>query len=78
MQFYNNTSEEVLKELGTSAEGLNNAETTSRLEKNGKNKLAEAKKVSNFRRFLNQLADPMLIILMIAAAVSLGIAIIEK
>ena len=78
MKFYNNTSEEVLKELGTSAEGLSSAEASSRLEKNGKNKLAEAKKVSNFRRFLNQLADPMLIILMIAAAVSLGIAIIEK
>ena len=36
MKFYNNTSEEVLKELGTSAEGLSSAEASSRLEKNGK------------------------------------------
>lgn len=78
MNFYDNTKEEVLQELNTTVSGLSSAEARQRLEREGKNKLAEAKKIGVFRRFLNQLADPMLIILMIAAAVSLVIAIIEK
>ena len=41
-----------------------------RLGRDGKNKLAEGKKISLMRRFLGQLADPMLIILMIAAVIS--------
>jgi Ca2+-transporting ATPase len=40
------------------------------LAKNGKNKLAEAKKDSLFKRFMSQMADPMIIILIVAAAIS--------
>ena len=67
---YTRSAEEVLQELGTSAEGLSAAEAQSRLEKYGPNKLKEAEKPSLLQRFLAQLKDPMLIILMIAAAVS--------
>ena len=70
MKTYMQSSEEVLQELGVTAEGLSTEEAKRRLEKYGHNKLKEAEKPSLIQRFLAQLKDPMLIILMIAAAVS--------
>ena len=69
-QAYMQTSEEVLQKLGVTAEGLSSQEAKERLEKYGPNKLKEAPKPTLIQRFLAQLKDPMLIILMIAAAVS--------
>ena len=60
----------VLEELHTTAEGLSSKEAALRLEKNGKNKLKEAKKITLFQRFMSQLKDPMILILLAAAAVS--------
>ena len=68
-------SKEVLEELKTAEEGLSAAEAQERLEKFGKNKLVEGKKESLFRRFLNQLAEPMTIILLVAAVISAGVEI---
>lgn len=68
--YYCKDKEKVLSELGSSREGLSESEAASRLERDGKNKLAAAKGKSLFRRFLEQLSDPMIIILIIAAAVS--------
>ena len=70
MKFYCTDKEAVLDELGAKAEGLTSAEAQKRLEENGKNKLAAAKGKSLIRRFLEQLADPMIIILLVAAAIS--------
>jgi len=70
MKFYNEDLEKVLKEINSTVEGISNAEAEKRLAENGKNKLDEGEKVSIITRFLQQLKDPMLIILMIAAAVS--------
>ncbi len=70
MKFYCETTEEVLKAVGSTPSGLSAAEAGARLEKNGGNKLAEGKKTSLVRRFLLQLADPMIIILLAAAVVS--------
>ena len=67
---YTLSTQEVLKNLGVTTEGLSSAEAAKRLEKYGHNKLKEAEKPSLIQRFLAQLKDPMLIILMIAAAVS--------
>ena len=67
---YNRSPQEVLDELHTSAQGLTPEETEARLAKHGPNKLKEAEKPSVFQRFLTQLKDPMLLILMAAAAVS--------
>ena len=69
-QAYMQTSEEVLQKLGVTAEGLSSQEAKERQEKYGPNKLKEAPKPTLIQRFLAQLKDPMLIILMIAAAVS--------
>ena len=70
MKFYCTDKQAVLDELGATAEGLTSAEAQKRLEENGKNKLAAAKGKSLIRRFLEQLADPMIIILLVAAAIS--------
>ena len=67
---YNRSPQEVLDELHTSAQGLTPEEAEARLKKHGPNKLKEAEKPSVFQRFLTQLKDPMLLILIAAAAVS--------
>ncbi len=67
---YNQTIEEVLEGLGVSAEGISSAEAEQRLAKYGPNKLKEGEKKTLLQRFVDQLKDPMLIILLIAAAVS--------
>ena len=67
---YTQSAEEVLRDLGVGAEGLTTAQAEERLAKYGPNKLKEAEKPTLIQRFIEQLKDPMLIILMIAAAVS--------
>ena len=70
MQYYLKTTEAVMKELDSRQNGLDSREAESRLEKHGRNKLAEAKKDSLFKRFIMQLADPMILVLIVAAAIS--------
>ncbi len=70
MKHYLHTTDEVFAEVKSSVEGLTSAEAEKRLEANGKNKLAEAKKDSIFKKFIDQMKDPMIIILIIAAAIS--------
>ena len=69
-QEYVQSPQELIAELNTSADGLSSAEAAARLEKYGPNKLKDAEKPTLLQRFIEQLKDPMLIILMIAAAVS--------
>ena len=64
------SAEEVLCSQGSQRGGLTSQEAAARLEKHGPNRLQEAKKITNLQRFLQQLKDPMLLILMAAAAVS--------
>ena len=75
---YIQTTEEVLKSVGVGPEGLTTAQAEERREKYGPNKLKEAEKPTLLQRFLEQLKDPMLIILMIAAAVSAATTIINN
>ena len=67
---YTQSVDEVLHDLGVSADGLTTAQAKERLETYGPNKLKEAPKPTLLQRFLAQLKDPMLIILLIAAGVS--------
>ena len=79
MKAYCEDKESVLNALGASQkDGLTTAEAEKRLAENGKNKLAEGKKKSLVHRFLEQLADPMIIILIVAAAISGVLAVIEQ
>ena len=70
MKAYFESCEEVLGQLGSDAEGLSSAEAGKRLEQVGPNKLQEGKKKSLLERFLGELADPMIIILIAAAVIS--------
>lgn len=70
MKEYLKTTKEVLKMQQTSEDGLTRHEAKRRLDVNGKNKLAEGKKTTLLQRFFAQLADPMIIILIVAAVVS--------
>ncbi len=79
MKAYLEEKESVLEALGSTREnGLTLEQASERLEKNGRNKLAEGKKKSLVRRFLEQLADPMIIILLFAALISGVLAIVEN
>ena len=78
MKHYLSETGDVLKEVGSSDSGLTAAEAASGLERDGKNKLAEAKKISLFRRFLEQLINPMIIVLLAAAAINLATVIIDR
>jgi len=77
LKFYCEEIEKVLSETKSSKEGLTSAEAEKRLAENGKNKLAEAKKDSLLKRFFNQMTDPMIIILLVAAAISGVLAVAE-
>lgn len=70
MKHYLSTPEEVFKETSSSEKGLTSEQAQKRLEQNGKNRLEEGKKKSVIRRLLEQFADPMIIILIVAAAIS--------
>lgn len=78
MKFYFEAGSKVLSQLKTSEKGLTENEAEKRLLENGKNKLDEGKKTSLIKRFLMQLADPMIIILLVAAGVSAAISFLEK
>ncbi len=74
---YTLSTEEVLQGLSASADGLSSEEAAKRLAHYGPNKLKEAPKPTALQRFLAQLKDPMLIILMIAAAVSAATTVVD-
>lgn len=70
MKFYTEEAAAVLAAVDSTSEGLTGEQAQQRIEKHGLNKLAEGKKVTLVQRFLQQLKDPMTIILLVAAAVS--------
>lgn len=71
MKPYLASPDEVLKDLGTNeATGLVLAQVRERYEEFGPNRLAEAPKDPLWKRFLSQMADPMIILLLAAAVIS--------
>ncbi|MCM1543745.1 MAG: cation-translocating P-type ATPase [Ruminococcus sp.] len=70
MKYYLQTVDETFESVKSSPNGITENEAAARLEKNGKNKLKEGEKVSMLSRFFDQLKDPMIIILIIAAVIS--------
>ena len=67
---FKKSSEEVLKELNVDKNGLSENEAKLRLEKYGQNKLEEAKKKTLFERFINQLKDVLIYVLIIASVIN--------
>ena len=78
MEYYLQSSEKVLEELHSSAQGLSAQESAERLRKNGKNRLAEEEKRSFWRKFLDSIADPMILMLLGAALVQVIVTILES
>ena len=71
MKEYLSSASDVISAQKTDVEaGLSDVEAASRLEAYGLNKLKEAPKESIIKRFFAQMADPMVIMLLVAAAIS--------
>jgi len=70
MKYYCSEVDDVLTETHSTRDGLTAAEAAKRLAENGKNKLAEGKKDPLVKRFFAQMADPMIIMLFVAAVIS--------
>lgn len=70
-QWYQMTREEVLENLNVTNDGLSHEKAKELLEKNGENVLVEGKKKTVLQVFLGQFADLLVIILIIAAVISL-------
>ncbi|MCI8347894.1 MAG: cation-translocating P-type ATPase [Firmicutes bacterium] len=70
MQYYLKTTDETLQDVKSEAGGLTTIDAEERLHNDGKNKLEEASKDSIVKKLLMQFADPMIIILVVAAAIS--------
>lgn len=70
MKEYLKSSNEVLKDLNSSPNGITSEEAKKRLSKNGKNKLKEPEKEGLVKKFFKSLMDPMIIMLLAAAAIS--------
>ena len=78
MKEYLSDAADVLAEQGTDEqEGLCAAEAAERLGSVGPNKLDEEAKTPLWKRFFEQMADPMVIMLLVAAAISVVTSFIQ-
>ena len=76
---YRETAEAVAAALGSDAErGLSSQEAQARLERYGPNELRAEPPVPAWRRFLAQFQDTLVILLLIATAISIGLWVYER
>jgi Ca2+-transporting ATPase len=76
---YRDAVDAVVNALGTSlTRGLTQIEARSRLEQHGPNELAAEKRVPPWRRFLKQFEDVLVILLLVATAISMGLWMYER
>lgn len=66
--YHQKNMEELFKEFGSGPEGLSGEEAAKRLEKYGPNNLEAEERTSPLKTFLRQFVDPLIYILLIAAA----------
>ena len=78
MNYHTLTSKQTIDSLSSDAAlGLSYQQAQERLQQYGENKLRDQKKKSNLQRFFDQFKDAMILILILAAIVSLIIACTE-
>jgi len=77
MEYYLETYEAALSRLDTGVSGLTRVEAEKRLLENGRNELARKKGKSLARRLAEQLINPMVLILLAAAGISIAISFME-
>lgn len=68
--YFNEDIDTVLSNLGVTKKGLDSVDAQKRLDKYGKNKLKEGKKKTVFQLFVEQLNDPLIYVLTVAAILS--------
>ena len=78
MDFHLAEIKDVFTELKSGKDGLSSKKAKSRLNKYGKNEFEKPKKMPLVLRFVQQILDPMIIILLVAAAVSVFVSIANK
>ncbi|WP_339179012.1 cation-translocating P-type ATPase [Oceanobacillus sp. FSL W7-1293] len=71
MEMYQKKAADVLEELEASQQGLSTEEAASRLDQYGYNEIADKEKVPTWKLFLETFKDPMVIVLLAAAAVQI-------
>lgn len=74
MKFYLEDVNKVFDFVKSNSSGLSSEEAAQRLQINGKNELAKEKKESLIKKFFMQLADPMTLVLLAAAGISIGVS----
>lgn len=77
MNFHHLTVQQTLESVRSSADGLTQAEAENRLLSDGKNELTVKKKKPAVVKFLMQFVDPMILVLLAAAAVSAIFAVVH-
>ena len=76
-KYYLEDAAEVLKEFSSSEDGLSAAEAEKRLTENGKNRLKESEKTPLWKRFIASISDPMIIMLLAAAAIQAFVNVLQ-
>lgn len=71
MNYYQHNKEDVLSKLSSSEQGISSAEAQQRLQSEGYNELKSKDRDPIWKLFLENFKDPMVIVLLIAAAVQL-------
>ena len=70
-EFWSYDLNDILKQLNTGEDGLSSREAQERIDKYGQNILEERKSSSNIEMFINQFKNPIIIILIFAAVLSI-------
>src|SRR4026208_1968717 len=70
MNWYSLSADEVLKQTGSTPDGLDEPAVKQKLEEHGKNEITGKKKVSPLVIFIRQFLDVMILVLVIAAVIS--------
>jgi Ca2+-transporting ATPase len=78
MNYYSNEVLDVFKDVDSSPEGLSQSQVEVRQTAYGRNELVQPPKPSTWQKLMGQLSDPMIIMLLVAAAISGVTAAIEN
>ena len=76
-KYYLEDASKVIEELKTTENGLTQQEAEKRLAENGKNKLKEAEKTPLIKKFIDSISDPMIIMLLAAAAIQAVVNVLQ-
>ena len=76
--WYQQSVEDTYNKLNTSRSGLTDEDAGARLSEYGLNQLPSGRRVSPLQIFINQFKDVLIIVLLVAASVSMGLSLLEE